>query len=95
MRILGENFYNMLAADEIVVFSESEVDSVSLQPIEIELVDVETLESAGISTINLVLVTLIDGRFLSTKPDLDPRKAEKIAEIVAGLCQRFWTSKLN
>lgn len=95
MRILGENFYNMLVADEIVVFSESEVKTVTLQPIEIELVDADTLESAGISTINLVIVTLMDGRFLSTRPDADPRKAEKIAEIVAELCQRFWTSKLN
>lgn len=95
MRILGENFYNMLDADEIVVFSESEVETVTLQPIEIELVDVDTLESAGISTISLVIVTLIDGRFLSTRPDVDTRKAGKIAEIVAGCCQRFWTSKLN
>lgn len=95
MRILDENFYNMLEADEIVVFSESQVESVMVQPIEIEVVEVETLKSAGVSHLNLVIVTLLDGRFLSTRPDLDAKKAIKIAEILSGYCERYHAAQSN
>lgn len=95
MRVLGENFYNMQAADEIVIFEVGKVEAVMLQPVEIDLVNMITEEIAETMKFSLVLVLLNDGTWLSTRPDLDAAHAERICKLLSDWCEKYHSSKLN
>lgn len=95
MRVLGENFYNMQEPSEIVIFEVGKVEAVMLQPIEIELVNMITEETEETMKLSLVMVLLCDGTWLSTRPDLDTAKAEKICKLLSEWCEKYHASKLN
>lgn len=88
MKVRGARFYNMITHEK-AKFGLPDIGAVFMEECDIATIDVETNQEVGTSKLFLVIVTLHDGTFVSTKPLFDQDYAAYIAATLAERCERW------
>jgi len=92
MKVRGQRFFYM-DTHEKAKFGIKDIHQVIVQQADIEVVDVETMLPVSSQELFLVIVTLEDGKFVSTKPIYDQDYAAYIATTLADKCKQYHDSK--
>ena len=93
MIIDGHKFFNLFDATEKVTFVVDEIELIAVQPVGIELVEIDSMKTVKSEQYYLVIINLSDGRIASSKPITQELLAHKVAAKLAKRCENFWDGK--